>query len=60
LWEVGGRYERFDDVLGRELVTMGFNRYFQGHDTKLQVNFSSENSSGDDVDIFGIGLTLSF
>ena len=60
LWEVGGRYERFDDVLGRELVTIGFNRYFQGHDTKLQVNFASENSSGDDADIFGIGLTLSF
>ncbi len=59
-WEVGARYEHFDDVLGRELLTVGFNRYYQGHDAKVQVNFSTENSSGDDADAFGIGLTLSF
>ena len=60
LWEAGARYEQFDDVLGRELLTVGFNRYYKGHDAKVQVNFSTESSSGDDADIFGIGLTLSF
>jgi hypothetical protein len=60
LWEVGARYDQFDDVLGRELLTIGFNRYYKGHDTKVQVNFSTESSSGDDADAFGIGLTLSF
>ncbi len=60
LWEVGARYEQFDDVLGRELLTVGFNRYYKGHDAKVQVNFSTESSSGDDADAFGIGLTLSF
>jgi hypothetical protein len=59
LWEVGARYDQFDDVLGRELLTIGFNRYYKGHDTKVQVNFSTESSSGDDADAFGIGLTLS-
>jgi len=60
LWEVGARYEQFDDVLGRELLTVGFNRYYRGHDAKVQVNFSTESSSGDDADAFGVGLTLSF
>jgi hypothetical protein len=60
LWELGVRFEQFDDVLGRELLTLGFNRYYKGHDTKVQVNFSTESSSGDDADAFGIGLTLSF
>ncbi|MDE0916607.1 MAG: hypothetical protein OSB57_15655 [Planctomycetota bacterium] len=59
-WEAGARYERFDDVLGRKLLTVGFNRYYRGHDAKVQVNFSTESSSGDDADVFGIGLTLSF
>ncbi len=59
-WEIAARYEDFDDVLERELLTVGFNRYYQGHDAKVQINFSTETSTGDDADTFGIGLTLSF
>ncbi len=59
-WEAGVRFEIFDDVLDRELLTLGANYYVSGHDAKLQVNFSTESSNGDDADLFGIGLTLSF
>jgi hypothetical protein len=59
-WEIAARYDEFDDQLERELITLGVNKYIQGHDIKLGLNFSTEDSVGDDVDLIALGASLSF
>lgn len=70
-WEAAIRYETLNDrdVLGgsgvdidTHGVILGLNRYFEGHDAKLQLNISdvSADAPGSDTQIFAIGLTVAF
>lgn len=70
-WEAAIRYETLNDrdVLGgsgvdidTHGVILGLNRYFEGHDAKLQLNISdiSADAPGSDTQIIAIGLTVAF
>ncbi|MCP3920513.1 MAG: hypothetical protein GY711_33725 [bacterium] len=58
--EVAVRWEDFDDGFNRELLSLGWNHYFEGHDAKLQVNYTDLSTDNPDEQTFAVGLTLSF
>ena len=74
-WEVGVRYEDFDDSFGPAGVsgnradsnqwTFGVNHYINGtHNAKVSANYSHLHADGrstiQDTDLFAVGLTLSW
>ncbi|MCW8131646.1 MAG: hypothetical protein KIS92_14970 [Planctomycetota bacterium] len=48
------------DVFATEVVTVGFNYYFKGHNAKLQVNFNMVDEKNEDKDISSTAGGASF
>lgn len=59
-WEIAGRYEDLDDAFDTNVMTVGVNRYIQGHNAKWGLNWSTVNSDSAalEVDMIGLGLTV--
>lgn len=60
-WEGALRWDDFDDSNDTTMVTVGVNKYVEGHNAKWQLNYSSINSDagGNEADIIQVGLTAS-
>ncbi len=65
-YEVAGRYEVLDDNDDTTIMTLGLNRYVEGHDAKWQVQYSTMetdalNATGGDgdIDVISLGLLVS-
>ena len=61
-WEAAVRHEDYDDLLGREVTTLGVNKYLNGHDAKLMFNWLYTNLSGatPSQSLIAIGASVSF
>ena len=61
VWEAAVRYDDFDDVDDTTLITLGINRYVEGHAAKWQVNYSTSDSdvAANEADVIQLGLTVS-
>jgi len=68
-YELAVRYDEFDDVheprdLRRRTLTVGINRYIEGHDLKWQLNYAAAHKGGRDDGLHdhvaALGLTASF
>jgi hypothetical protein len=59
-WEVAGRFEDADDLLDTTVITVGVNRYIQGHNAKWGLNFASQDQDppGADFDAIALGVTV--
>ena len=59
-YEAAIRYEDLDDSFDTNVITVGVNRYINGHDVKWQFNYSTVTSdiSALEVDAFAIGLAV--
>jgi len=67
--ELAVRYDEFDDVhepldLRRRTLTLGINRYIEGHDLKWQLNYAAAHKGGDEDGlhdhVLALGVTASF
>ena len=60
-WEAAARWDDFDDSADTTMITLGLNRYVEGHAAKWQVNYSTTDSdtSAFEADVIQIGLTVS-
>jgi hypothetical protein len=58
-YEVAARYENLRDTAETDGYFIGVNRYFVGHDVKLQVNFADIDASspGSDTQTISVGLS---
>ena len=56
-YEVAVRWQDLDDVNDQRALTLGINRYLQGHDCKWQLNYVDVSADSGDVATFAIGLT---
>ena len=61
-WEVGIRYEDWDDLASSSDITIGVNRYISGHDVKWQLDWRSTSSdlTAQEGDLITLGLVVSF
>jgi hypothetical protein len=60
-WEAAVRHEDYDDLLGREVTTIGLNHYLEGHDAKLMFNWLYTSFSGaPSQNLIAIGASVSF
>jgi hypothetical protein len=59
--ELALRYEDLDDADTSTVITYGANWYFDGHASKVQINYSKAESDDEarDMDILQVGLTVS-
>jgi hypothetical protein len=65
MYEAAVRYEDADDTDDTTAWSAVVNRYVQGHDIKVQVQYTTIDSdasatSPGDIDFWGVGLSLSF
>ena len=60
-WEGAARFNDFDDSNDTTMITVGVNKYVEGHAAKWQLNYSSIESdlSGNEADVIAVGLTAS-
>lgn len=60
-WEVAVRWQDVDDVVQRETLTLGINRYIEGHNLKWQLNWADTdaNVAANDTEAISLGLTAS-
>ena len=61
-WEVGVRYQDFDDEENTDLIEVAVNHYMEGHDLKWTLQYSTSNSDEGDleIDLITLGLTAGF
>jgi hypothetical protein len=64
-YEVGFRWDDYDDALGTNRYNLVLNRYIMGQDLKWQLQFSTGDNDGgptdpDEADIFALGLAAGF
>jgi hypothetical protein len=59
-WEIGTRWEDLDDDADTTIWTAALNRYFEGHDAKCTLQFSTADSdaSANEADTIAVGLTV--
>jgi hypothetical protein len=57
-WEIGARYQDFDDDRGASIVTLGANYYLAGTAAKWQFDVSRYEDDDEDGTLVQIGLTL--
>lgn len=57
-WEAAFRYEDFDDSGDSNMITVGINRYLDGHNAKWGVNYSTIDSDFGDADVIAVGMTV--
>jgi hypothetical protein len=57
-WEAAVRFEDFDDSFDTTMITVGVNRYIEGHNAKWGVNYSTIDSDATDADVIAIGMTV--
>ena len=60
-WEAAARWDDFDDSNDTTMITLGVNRYVEGHAAKWQINYSTIDSdaSANEADVIQLGLTVS-
>ena len=58
VWEAAIRYEDFDDTADSNMITLGLNRYIDGHNAKWGVNYSTIDSDAGDADVIAAGMTV--
>lgn len=60
-WEAAARYDDFDDADSTTMITLGINRYLEGHAAKWQINYSTIDSdmTANEIDMIQLGLTVS-
>lgn len=61
-WEVGVRYQDFDDEENTDVIEVAVNHYMEGHDLKWTIQYSTSNSDDSDleIDLITLGLTAGF
>lgn len=61
-WEVGARYQDFDDDENTDLIEVAVNHYMEGHDLKWTIQYTTSNSDDNDleIDLITLGLTAGF
>lgn len=61
-YEVGLRYDDWDDTLETTRFNLGVNRYIDGHDIKWQLNYSSgsSDSEANENDVIALGIAVGF
>jgi hypothetical protein len=62
-WEVGARFQDFDNTNDERAIEIAVSHYIQGHDLKWQfqyTNFSTDSAVIDDADIISAGIVLGF
>jgi hypothetical protein len=59
-WELGVRFQDFDDSQDTSVVDFGANYYANGHDYKYIINWSSVSSDAGDVDLITLGVNARF
>lgn len=61
-WEVGGRYQDFDDSDNTSMIEVGVRRYLVGHKLKWGLFFITTDSdnSGKEFDLLGADLVVAF
>ena len=57
-WEGAVRYEDLDDDDDSTVLTVGVNRYVEGHDAKWQLNYSMVDSDDDTIEADILALAL--
>jgi len=60
-WELAARWDDFDDSNDTTMITLGLNRYLEGHNAKWQINYSTIDSdmTANEIDMIQLGLTVS-
>lgn len=60
-WEAAARWDDFDDTNDTTMITLGVNRYVEGHAAKWQLNYSTIDSdlAANEADVIQLGLTVS-
>jgi hypothetical protein len=60
-WEAAARWDDFDDSNDTTMLTLGVNRYIEGHAAKWQVNYSTitSDANANEADVIQVGLTVS-
>ena len=59
-WELGVRFQDFDDTADSTLMDLGANYYANGHDFKYIINWASLSSDNGDTDTLTIGVNARF
>ena len=59
-WELGVRFQDFDDTADSTLMDVGANYYANGHDFKYIINWASLSSDNGDTDTLSIGVNARF
>jgi hypothetical protein len=61
-WEVGGRYQDFDDTANDTIMEIGLRRYLNGHGLKWGVFYLTTDSDvvENEFDLFGVDFVVAF
>ncbi len=59
-WEVAARIDEWDTVSDKSTTHIGVNRYLDGHDVKVQINFRMDDAVLPEEDWIAVGLTGGF
>ncbi|TDJ69324.1 MAG: hypothetical protein E2O39_11745 [Planctomycetota bacterium] len=59
-WEGGVRYQDWDDANDTTVISVGVNRYIDGHDLKYGLHWTTTDNDGADVDLITVTLTVGF
>lgn len=59
-WEIGLRFQDFDDTNDTTIIDLGVNRYIDGHGLKYSFGYSTIDSDAGDADLLQAMLQLSF
>ena len=59
-WELGVRFQDFDDSQETSVIDFGANYYANGHDYKYIINWASVSSDAGDTDVISLGVNARF